>query len=82
MQQFCVERCRTLERREQPPQAFGFVFFVANSVILLLCQLEDQLSGSFFVERLGVQNAVQICLRCGMLRYACCFRLRDTLRLL
>ena len=82
MQQLRVEFCCAFEGRKQPAQALRFIFRIANGVILLLRQLEDQLSGCFFVERLGIQNAVQICLRCGMLRYACSFRLRDVIRLL
>ena len=81
LQQLRIEFCRAFKGCEQPPQALGFVFFVADGIVLLLCQLADQASGSILVERLGVQNAVQICLRCGMLRYACYFWLRDALRL-
>ena len=68
MQQLRVEFCRAFERREQPPQAFGFVFFVADGVVLLLCQLADQASGSVLVERLSVQNVIQLGLRICMCR--------------
>ena len=81
MQQLCVEFCRAFERRKQPPQAFGFVFFVANGVVLFLCQLADQASGSIFVERLGVQNVIQLGLRIRMCRCGCFPWLRDALRL-
>ena len=81
MQQLRVELCRTFERREQPPQAFGFVFFVADVVVLLLRQLANQASGSVLVERLGVQNVIQLGLRIRMYRCRSPFRLRDALRL-
>ena len=68
MQQLRVELCCAFERREQPPQALGFVFFVADGVVLLLCQLADQASGSVLVERLGVQNVIQLGLRIRMYR--------------
>ena len=81
MQQLRVELCCAFERREQPPQALGFVFFVADGVVLLLCQLADQASGSILVERLGVQNVIQLGLRIRMYRCRSPFRLRDALRL-
>ena len=81
MQQLRVEFCRAFERCKQPPQAFGFVFLVANGIILFLCQLADQASGSILVERLGVQNVIQFGLRIRMYRYRSPFRLRDALRL-
>ena len=65
LQQLRVELCRTLEGCKQPPQVLGFIFCIADGVVLLLCQSENQASGGFFIERLGIQNAVQICLRCG-----------------
>ena len=68
MQQLRIEFCRAFERREQPPQALGFVFFVANGVVLLLRQLADQASGSVLVKRLGVQNVIQLSLRIRMCR--------------
>ena len=81
MQQLRVEFCRAFERGEQPPQALGFVFFVADVVVLLLRQLADQASGSVLVERLGVQNVIQLGLRIRMYRCRSPFRLRDALRL-
>ena len=81
MQQLRIEFCRTFERCKQPPQALGFVFFVADGVVLLLCQLADQASGSGLVERLGVQNVIQLGLRIRMYRCRSPFRLRDALRL-
>ena len=81
MQQLRIEFRCTLERREQPSQALGFVFFVADGVVLLLCQLADQASGSILVERLGVQNVIQLGLRIRMYRCRSPFRLRDALRL-
>ena len=82
MQQLRVEPCCAFERREQPPQAHGFVFFVADVVVLLLRQLANQASGSVLVERLGVQNVIQPGLRIRMYRCRSPFRLRDALRLL
>ena len=81
LQQFRIKLCRALERREQPPQAFGFVFLVADCIVLLLRQLADQASGSILVERLGVQNVIQIGLRIRMYLCRSPFRLRDALRL-
>ena len=82
MQQLRVELCCAFERREQPPQAFSFVFFVADVVVLLLRQLADQASGSVLVERLGVQNVIEFDLRIRMCRCGCFPWLRDALRLL
>ena len=82
MQQLCIKFCRTVKGRKQPPQTLGFVFSIANGVILLLRQLADQVSGSIFVERLGVQNVIQSGLRIRMYRCRSPFRLRDALRLL
>ena len=81
MQQLRVELCCAFERREQPPQAFGFVFFVADVVVLLLRQLADQASGSVLVERLDVQNLIQLGLRIRMCRLGCSLWLCDALRL-
>ena len=81
MQQFRIELCCTLERCEQPPQALGFVFFVADGIVLLLCQLADQASGSVLIEWLCIQNVIQLGLRIRMYRYRCSFRLCDALRL-
>ena len=81
MQQLRVELCCAFEHREQPPQALGFVFFVADGVVLLLCQLADQASGSILVEQLDVQNVIQLGLRIRMYRCRSPFRLRDALRL-
>ena len=81
MQQFRIELCCTLERCEQPPQALGFVFFVADGIVLLLCQLADQASGSVLIEWLCIQNVIQLGLRIRMYRYRCLLRQCDTLRL-
>ena len=81
MQQLRVEFCRAFKCGEQPPQAFGFVFLVANGIILFLCQLADQASGSGLVEWLRVQNVIQFGLRIRMYRCRSPFRLRDALRL-
>ena len=81
MQQFRVEFCRAFKSGEQPPQALGFVFFVADVVVLLLRQLADQASGSGLVEWLRVQNVIQFGLRIRMYRCRSPFRLRDALRL-
>ena len=81
MQQLRIEFCRAFKGCEQPPQALGFIFFIADGVILFLCQLADQASGSIFVERLGVQNVIQPGLRIRMYRCRSPFRLRDALRL-
>ena len=81
LQQLRVEFCRAFKRREQSPQALGFVFFVANSVVLLLCQLANQASGSVLVERLGVQNVIEFDLCIRMCRCGCFPWLRDALRL-
>ena len=81
MQQLRIELCCAFERREQPPQAFGLVFFVADVVVLLLRQLADQASGSGLVEWLRVQNVIQFGLRIRMYRCRSPFRLRDALRL-
>ena len=81
LQQLRIEFCRTFERCKQPPQALGFVFFVADGVVLLLCQPADHTSGSVLVERLGVQDLVQFSLR-GAVRCKLFFRLCDALRLL
>ena len=80
--QLRVEFCRAFERREQPPQALGFVFLVANGIILFLCQLADQASGSVLVERLRVQNVIQFSLRIRMCRYGRFLWLNDAFRLL
>ena len=82
MQQLRVELCCAFERREQPPQAFGFVFLVADCIVLLLCQLTDQASGSILVERLGVQNVIQLGLRICICRLGGSLWLHDELRLL
>ena len=81
MQQRRIEFCRAFKGREQSPQAFGFIFFVANGVVLFLRQLADQSSGSVLVERLGVQNVIKFGLR-GIV-YRCWLFIwpRDTLRL-
>ena len=81
MQQLRIEFCRTFERCKQPPQALGFVFFVADGNVLLLRQLADQASGSGLVEWLRVQNVIQFGLRIRMYRCRSPFRLRDALRL-
>ena len=81
MQQLRVELCCAFERREQPPQAFGFVSLVANGIILFLCQLADQASGSGLVAWLRVQNVIQLGLRIRMYLCRSPFRLRDALRL-
>ena len=81
MQQRRVEFCRAFKCGEQPPQALGFVFFVADVVVLLLRQLADQASGSGLVEWLRVQNVIQFGLRIRMYRCRSPFRLRDALRL-
>ena len=81
MQQLRIEFCRAFERREQPPQTLGFVFLVANGIILFLCQLADQASGSIFVERLRVQNVIQLGLCAAVYRWKLFLWLRDTLRL-
>ena len=81
LQQLCVVFCRTLEGCEQPPQALGFVFLVANGIILFLCQLADQASGSIFVERLRVQNVIQLGLCAAVYRWKLFLWLRDALRL-
>ena len=49
---------------------------------MLLCQLADQVSGSVFVERLGVQDLVQFTLRICICRFGRSLWLRDALRLL
>ena len=77
MQQLRVELCCAFERREQPPQAFGFVFFVADVVVLLLRQFANQDSGSVLVERLDVQNLIQLGLRIRMCRLGCSLWLCD-----
>ena len=79
MQQFRIEFCRTFKGCEQPPQALGFVFFIANGIILFLRQLADYASGSILVERLCVQNIVQLDLRSAVYRRRLFFWLRDTL---
>ena len=81
MQQLRVELCCAFERREQPPQAFCFIFFVADCIVLFLRQLADQASGSILVKRLGVQDVVQLCLRGIVYRCRLFFWLRDALRL-
>ena len=70
MQQLRIEFRRTFKRREQPPQAFRFVFLISNGFVLLLCQLADQASGSVLVERLSVQNVIQLGLRICMFALA------------
>ena len=81
MQQLRIEFCRAFKGCEQPPQALGFIFFIADGVILFLCQLADQASGSVLVERLGVQDVIQLGLRICMCRCGCFLWLRDALRL-
>ena len=81
MQQLRVEFCRAFERREQPPQALCFIFLVTDGVILFLCQLADQASGSIFVERLRVQNVIQLGLCAAVYRWKLFLWLRDALRL-